>query len=151
MVEVRDVPCCTAPEATEDMSVKVGGGIVRITVVVALNRPIVDVHVPVMVTLYMPGFTDPFAVNVSELVPVGETGFGENDALMPVGKPEAVRLMLPVSPFSYETTMSVSAEELGATVTEPRPARMEKDGWTIVRAMFGAYAASWPEVPTTEA
>ncbi len=100
MLELSVVPCATPPEATEDMSVKFGGGTVRTTVVVALNEPIVHVPVPVMVTVYLPGLTEPFAVNVSLLVPVGGTGSGENDAVMPLGTPEAVRLTLPVTPFS---------------------------------------------------
>ena len=55
--------------------------------------------VPVMVTLYCPRGAELLAVNVSTLVPVvGFVGFGEKDAITPLGRPEAERVAVPVNP-----------------------------------------------------
>jgi len=69
------------------------GFTVRETVVVAVKEP----DVPVIVTLLVPAVAVPLAVNVSVLVlPVLA---GLNDAVTPLGSPEAVKLTLPLNPF----------------------------------------------------
>ena len=61
-------------------------------VVVAITLP----DVPVMVTIAVPVVAEPLAVSVSVLVPVVLVGL--NDAVTPLGKPDAARLTLPVNP-----------------------------------------------------
>ena len=74
---------------------KVGGGAtVRLMVVVWVRLP----DVPVMVTVAVPVAAVVLAVSVKVLVDVA--GFGLKAAVTPVGKPEAVRLTLPVNPLA---------------------------------------------------
>jgi hypothetical protein len=61
--------------------------------VVAVRAP----EVPVMVTVANPGVAVLLAVKVSVLIPV--VGFGRKDAVTPLGRPDAVRLTLPVNPY----------------------------------------------------
>jgi len=61
--------------------------------VVAVRLP----DVPVMVTVVVPRLAELLAVTVSVLIPVA--GFGEKDAVTPVGSPETERLTLPVNPY----------------------------------------------------
>lgn len=71
-----------------------GGGVtVKLIVVVCAKLP----DVPVMVTVPMPGVALVAAVRVTALVPV--VGDGLNDAVTPLGNPEADRFTLPVNPF----------------------------------------------------
>ena len=72
----------------------------------ALNVP----EVPVMVSVYCPRLAVPFAVSVSVLEPV--VGFGANDAVTPLGRPEVTaRLTLPVNPY-WGFTFTLDALEL---------------------------------------
>jgi hypothetical protein len=73
----------------------VGGAPVTVsaTLVVWLRLP----DVPVIVTVDAPVAALPFAVSVSALVLVAELGL--NDAVTPLGKPDAARLTLPAKPF----------------------------------------------------
>ena len=52
--------------------------------------------VPVMVIKASPGVAELLAVSVSTLVPV--VGLGVNDAVRPLGRPDAARLALTVNP-----------------------------------------------------
>ena len=54
--------------------------------------------VPVMVAPYCPRLAELVAVKVTMLFPVD--GFGEKDAVTPLGSPDAERVTLPVNPFS---------------------------------------------------
>jgi hypothetical protein len=72
---------------------------VRVTVVVCVKGP----DVPVMVTLTVPKAAVPVAVRVSVLVEV--VGFGLSPAATPLGRPEALKLTLPVKPFKSFTVM----------------------------------------------
>jgi hypothetical protein len=54
-------------------------------------------EVPVMVKEYCPTAAELFAVSVNVLKLVA--GFGEKEALTPLGNPDAERLTLPVNPF----------------------------------------------------
>src|SRR5271157_1034034 len=72
---------------------------VRARVVVATRLP----EVPVMVTVTVPMVAEPLAVSVSVLVPVVLVGL--NDAVTPLGRPDAVRLTVPLNPFRSFTVM----------------------------------------------
>jgi len=54
-------------------------------------------EVPVMVTLYCPRLAELLAVKVT--VPFPFVGFGEKDAVTPLGRPDAERVTLPVNPY----------------------------------------------------
>jgi hypothetical protein len=62
----------------------------------------------VTVTLYCPRLAELLAVNVSVLPPV--VGFGEKEAVTPLGRPEAERLTVPANPFWGFTLMEVVPE-----------------------------------------
>ena len=71
-------------------------------VVVAVVLP----EVPVMVTVDEPAVAVLLAVSVSTLVPV--VGLVPNEAVTPLGRPEAARVTLPVNPpVSVTVTVSV--------------------------------------------
>ena len=79
---------------------KSGGTVtVSATAVVWLRLP----EVPVIVTVDVPVVALPLAVSVSVLVLVAELGL--NDAVTPLGKPDAARLTLPVKPFRAPTVI----------------------------------------------
>ena len=86
-----EVPCPRLRLAAEH--VNDGAAMVRAKVVVAVRAP----DFPVMVPWYCPTVTELLAVSVSKLDPVA--GFGEKDAVTPLGRPEAERVTLPVNPF----------------------------------------------------
>jgi hypothetical protein len=62
-------------------------------VVLAVREP----EVPVMVRVEDPMLAVLLAVNVRVLVPVA--GFGEKDAVTPLGRPVTARLTLPLNPY----------------------------------------------------
>jgi hypothetical protein len=66
---------------------------VRKTVVVFVKLP----EVPVMVTVTVPVVAVLLAVSVNVLVPVVLLGL--NDAVTPLGRPDADKLTLPLKPF----------------------------------------------------
>src|SRR5208283_1076685 len=72
---------------------------VRARVVVANRLP----EVPVMVTVAVPVVAELLAVSVSVLVPPVLDGL--NDAVTPLGRPDAARLTLPLNPFWSFTVM----------------------------------------------
>jgi hypothetical protein len=79
-VRVVDVIACAAP------TVSASG-------VVSIRVP----EVPVIVTVASPVAAALLAVSVRVLEPL--VGFGENDAVTPLGRPDAARLTLPVNPY----------------------------------------------------
>jgi hypothetical protein len=98
IVDVKEEPCDSPVDPTEETRVKAVGGIVRTRVAEAgYSAP----DVPVMVTLYFPAGGAPalmlLSVRVSTLAPV--LGFGVNDAPTPLGRPDAARFTLPVNPL----------------------------------------------------
>jgi hypothetical protein len=64
---------------------------------------VVEPEIPVMVTVAVPTVADEEAVNVSVEVALppdaGVTGLVENDAVTPLGKPEALRVVAESNPF----------------------------------------------------
>jgi hypothetical protein len=91
-----------------------GGDMVKENVVVEVTFP----DVPVMVTRDVPNETELLDERVKEtnwvVVLVGLAGFGEKEAVTPVGNPEMERLMGPANPFT-ELTGTETA------VVVPRP------------------------------
>jgi hypothetical protein len=80
--------------------------------------------------LYCPKATALLAVSVSVLLPV--VGFGEKDAVTPLGRPDAVRMTLPVNPFT-ELTLTLFVPEVPC----PRlrlPAESVNEGAPMARA-----------------
>jgi hypothetical protein len=67
---------------------------VRLNVVVRVRVP----DVPVIVIVVVPGVTAVLAVNVSVLDDVA--GFGLNEAVTPLGRPDAAKLTLALNPFA---------------------------------------------------
>ena len=86
---------------------KLGGcETVRAKVVLADATP---GELPVMVTHAVPSAAVALAISVSTLVPV--VGFVANDAVTPLGSPDAARLTLPVNPPTSVTVIVVVMEE----------------------------------------
>lgn len=85
---------------------------VRFTLVVCVMLP----ETPVTVTVELPVAAEALAVNVRLLVAV--VGFVPNAAVTPVGKPEALRVTLPVKPPIGFTVMVVEADAPCVTETE---------------------------------
>ena len=71
------------------------------SVVVFVRLP----DVPVMVTVDLPEVAVPLAVSVRVLEAVA--GFGLNDAVTPLGRPEADKLTLPLKPFCGVTVIKL--------------------------------------------
>ena len=100
---VEVVPTTVLPN-TSDVGDRVTTGpppcvTVRLIVVVAVKLP----DVPVIVTVEVPVAAVALAVSVNRLVVV--VGSGTNAAVTPLGRPEAVRLTLPVKPLAGTTVM----------------------------------------------
>jgi len=93
MVLVPLAPCVIAMLFGDAESVKFGGAATASERVVAFDRlP----EVPVTVTVAVPVAAVPLAVNVNVLVPVVLMGL--NDAVTPLGRPDADKLTLPSKP-----------------------------------------------------
>jgi len=98
-VPVEGVPPITPVGlSVSEETVGRGGGVtVRVMVVVRVKVP----DVPVMVAVTVPTVAALLAASVIVLVVVA--GLGLNDAVMPLGRPEADKLTLPLKPFSGVT------------------------------------------------
>ena len=93
MVLVPLAPCVIAMLFGDAESVKFGGAVTVSERVVAFDRlP----EVPVTVAVAVPVAAVPLAVNVNVLVPVVLMGL--NDAVTPLGRPDADKLTLPSKP-----------------------------------------------------
>jgi hypothetical protein len=93
-------PCAMVRLLGEAERVKFGGGFTVRESVVELDR---FPDEPVMVTVAAPVVAVPLAVSVRVLVPVVLAGL--NDALTPVGRPDADKLTLPLKPPCGLTVM----------------------------------------------
>jgi hypothetical protein len=94
------VPCINVRPPGDVESAKFGGAVtLRLTVAVLVRLP----EVPVMVTVLVPVVAVPLAVSVNVLVAVA--GFGLNDAVTPLGRPDADRFTPPLNPFCGITVM----------------------------------------------
>jgi hypothetical protein len=93
-VEDSDPPITPVGFSVSEDTVGRGGGVtVRVIVVVCVNVP----DVLVMVTVTVPVVAVLLAASVNVLVVVVELGL--NDAVTPLGKPDADKLTLPLKPF----------------------------------------------------
>jgi len=104
MVLALFAPCVMVRLLGEVESVKFGVGrgfTVRESVVVFVKLP----EVPVMLTVTGPVVAVLLAASVKVLVVVA--GFGLNDAVTPLGRPETDKLMLPLKPLSGVTVMAL--------------------------------------------
>ena len=102
IVLVPLAPCLTDTEVGDALTVKVGVAAaftVSDMVVVAVRLP----EVPVMVTVAVPVVADELAVRLSVLVLV--VGFVPNDAVTPLGRPEAASVTLPENPPTSVTVI----------------------------------------------
>jgi hypothetical protein len=87
------VPMLTDPKLAGDGAVISTGLTVRGKFVVAVSAS----EVPVTVIVAVPRVAVLLVVSVSVLVPF--VGFGLNDAVTPLGKPDTAKLTLPLKPF----------------------------------------------------
>lgn len=78
---------------------KVGAKTPRTRVVAAFTLP----EVPVIVSVFVPRLAALLDVSTNRELPA--VGFGEKDAVTPLGNPETARLTLPVNPYSGFTLM----------------------------------------------
>ena len=104
-VPVEDVPPITLVglSISEETVGRGGGATVRVIEAVCVKVP----DVPAMVAVTVPTLAALLALSVIVLVVMA--GLGLNDAVTPLGRPEADKLTLPLKPFS------------GVTVTVPVP------------------------------
>jgi hypothetical protein len=102
IVLVALAPCRTVKLLGDTERVKFGGPVtVKVIVVVFVKLP----DVPVMVTVTVLEVAELSAVSVSVLVEVVELGL--NDALTPVGRPDADKMTLLLKPFDGVTVIVV--------------------------------------------
>jgi hypothetical protein len=103
IVLVALAPCRTVRLLGDTERVKFGGPVtVRVIVVVFVKLP----DVPLMVTVTVLEVAELSAVSVSVLVEVVELGL--NDALTPVGRPDADKMTLLLKPFDGVTVIVVA-------------------------------------------
>jgi hypothetical protein len=119
-------------------SVNDGAPMARATVVVTVREP----DLPVMITLYCPTAAALLATRVSKLLPT--VGFGEKDAVTPLGRPETARFTLPTNPKRGLTETEVEPEVPWPTLKAF--AESVKDGAPMVRAKV-VVSVRVPEVP----
>ena len=100
-VPVEDVPPITLVGfSTSEETVGRGGGVtVRVMAVASVKVP----DVPAMVAVKVPVVAALLAASVNVLVVLA--GLGLNDAVTPLGRPDAARLTLPLKPFCGPTVI----------------------------------------------
>jgi len=128
-------PCVTVTDVGDAPIVKFGcdaAFTVRLIVVVC----VVDPDVPVIVTELVPVVAEDEAVNVTVEVTLpfagGVTGFGENDAVTPLGSPDALKVVAELNPFRLVTVIVLVPVPPCVTVTELGEAPTEKSGVPVV-------------------
>ncbi len=100
MVLDPEVPCMMLRLVGDEERVKSGGSAtVRASVAVCVKLP----EVPVTVTVAVPADAEVLAASVNVLDAV--VGLGPNDAVTPLGRPEADRVMPPLKPFCGVTVI----------------------------------------------
>jgi len=98
---VAGVPECRLKVLAEVKRLKLGVGMLRVTVVELFVLP----EVPITVTVWFPGVADALGVKVNVLLEVVVAGL--NDAVTPAGNPLAVSATLPLNPLAPATPMVV--------------------------------------------
>ena len=119
--DVADVPC---PRLMfhGPPRVKVGALMESGSNVLAVTLP----EVPVTVALYCPRLAELLALNVTVLLPFA-VGFGENEAVTPLGRPETAKVTLPLNP-ELELTITEDDPEPPWPMLKPPPAMSPKLG-----------------------
>jgi hypothetical protein len=97
VIELPDTPAAGLTHAICNGAELTAGATVSETEVVAVADP----EVPVIVTVDVPASAVALAVSVRTSLP--EVGFVANDAVTPLGNPDAARVTLPVNPFPSTT------------------------------------------------
>ena len=112
------------------------------TVVLAVVEP----EVPVIATVLVPivAVEDAVKVRVDVVLPFagGVTGFGLNEAVMPLGSPDALSVVAELNPFWLVTVIVLVAVEPCCTLTEvgeaptvkpaaPAPTAKIKSSWSL--------------------
>jgi len=128
-------PCVTVTDDGDAPIVKFGCE-TAFTVSVMVVECVVDPDVPVIVTVAVPVVAVDEAVSVSVDVTLpfagGVTGLGENAAVTPLGKPEALSVVAELKPFKLVIVMVLVPFEPCVTVTELGEAPMVKSGVDVV-------------------
>jgi hypothetical protein len=144
MVLVPLEPCGTLTLFGEAANPKSGAGItVRLTVVVLVKLP----ESPVMVTVTIPVVAVPLAESVNVLVV--EVLAGLNDAVTPLGKPEADKLTLPANPFRGATEMELAPLDPWRKLILFGEALSAKSGAAFTVRLIVAVCVRLPELPVT--
>lgn len=102
IVSVALVPCVTDKVGAEALSAK-PGLVAALTVSAIVVLAVVDPDIPVMVTVAEPVAALLLAASVNTLEPV--VGLVPNDAVTPLGRPEAASVTLPVNPPASVTVI----------------------------------------------
>jgi hypothetical protein len=146
IVSVPLEPARTDRAVADGLSVKppVGEVTVSATVVVAVSDP----EVPVIVTVEVPAVAVLLAVNVRTLEVADDVGL--NDAVTPLGKPDAANVTLPVKGLTSVTVI------VSVPLDPARTDRAVADGFSVKEpvpettlSVNGTVAVLLPEVPVT--
>ena len=124
-------PCVTVTEAGDRPMVKFGVA-AAFTVRLSVALCVVEPDVPVIVTVAVPVVADAEAVSVSveETLPpdAGVTGFGENAAVTPAGRPLALSVVAAWKPFKLEIVTVLAPLDPCVTDKEDGESAMLKSG-----------------------
>lgn len=135
-------PCCKPTLAEYALRVKFGTTITRLMGAVWIRAP----DEPVMVTVVVPAATVDAALKVTELVPVVLAGL--NEAVTPLGKPEAVSVTVLEKPLCGVMVSVLVPLVPGITLTPAGEAERVKFGLVMVRVMLAVLFAL-PAAPVT--
>jgi hypothetical protein len=145
-------PWATVREDGEAPIVKLGCAAV-LTVSVMVVVWVVEPAVPVMVTVAVPVVAVEEAVrvkvDVALLLAGGVTGFGENAAVTPLGKPDALSVVTELKPFWLVMVMALVPLEPWFIVTDDGEAPMVKFGGGFTVNVIVAVWVVEPDVPVT--
>lgn len=134
-------PRVTLKPAGVAASVKLGGGF---TVSASVALPLKAPDVPVIVTVDVPAAAVPAAVRVSVLPP-DLTAL--NEAVTPVGKPDAARATVPLNPAISVMAMVLAPLAPGVTLNVAGVAASVKFGCGATVSAMVTLAARLPDVP----
>jgi hypothetical protein len=128
----------------EAVKVKVGcGAIVSVTLVLAVSDP----DVPVIDTVDAP-LTAVFGTAIVITVALAELA-GLNDAVTPLGRPDALNVTVPVNPFCGNTEIDAVPPAPGLTLRLVGAAVSENEGGAVTVSVRVVLAVSDPDVPVT--
>jgi len=102
-----------------------------------------------MVIIEVPVDAEPLAVSVRMLLPVA--GLGLNEAVTPLGIPDAVKVTAPVNPPASSTVIVSVAPAFGETVSEDAAGDSVKlpDAPELIVRVIAVVAVAVPDVPVT--